>query len=280
MAWRQVLDDKAGSGRPQRPRIGRRRLLKAAGLALAGVALPAGAVTLATPALARPTDPLWRLVAMDYFPPFNFVQDGRFGGIDIDILSEAARDMGVRIDFVPLPWRRAMMAFQSGEVDGMFQLTPTPQRFRDWCMTGPLRATRMVFATLAGSPITDFAGLQTLRGRTIGIVNGFTYTSEFNAAGHFTREGSVDDETSLRKLLLGRVDLMLGGQPNILHAAATLGVRDAIRILPTPLQVQPRYAAFLREPARMDKAARLQAALARMQMDGRIDRILHRNLVD
>ncbi|WP_311758127.1 substrate-binding periplasmic protein [Paracoccus broussonetiae] len=263
----QDLDGSAGSSRTP-TRIGRRQFVLTAAM------WPA----LSAPAIARGTDPAWRMVAMDYFPPYNYVSGGRFMGIDVDIMAEAARDMGVRIEFVPLPWRRSLMAFQSGEVDGMFQLAPTAQRFRDWQMVGPMRSTRVVLATLAGSGVQDFTGIADLRGRVIGTVNGFTYTPEFNTAPHFTREGSVDDETSLRKLLLGRVELIVGGQPNILHAADKLGMRDAIRILPTPLDVQPRYTGFLRDPARLEKAALLQDSLARMQMDGRIDAILHRNL--
>lgn len=257
-----------GAGLTKGPQIGRRHLLAAS-----------AALLLPTPLIARQPEP-WRLVAQDYFAPYNYVSDGKFIGVDIDILNAAARDMGVVIDFVPLPWRRALMAFQSGDTDGMFQLAPTPQRFRDWSMVGPLRSTRLVFAVMADSGIADFDDVPGLAGRTIGVVNGFTYTPDFNAGRHFIREGSVDDETGLRKMLMGRVQMVVGGQMNLRFAIDSLGVRDAIRILPTPLDVQPRYVGFLRDPERLEKAAMLQHALARMQRDGRIDAILQRNLAE
>ena len=115
-----------------------------------------------------------------------------------------------------------------------------------------------------------------LGGQVVGTVDGFTYGPDFDRADGFIREGSKDDETSLRKLLLGRATVILGGEANLLHAAATLGVRDRVRILPTALEEQPRYAAFRRDRAGAEKTALLQPVLARMTEDGRIDRILDR----
>lgn len=248
--------------------LGRRRFM--AGLAAASLS------TLAAPRLAIAGAGEWTMIAMEHFPPYNHLSGGKFVGLDIDIMAEASRELGITMRMLPLPWQRGIIAFESGASDGLFQLTLTPRRAREWHMTGPMRTTRLVFMVLADSPLQDSDGFSGLAGQVVGTVDGFTYGSGFDRAHGFIREGSKDDETSLRKLLLGRATVILGGEANLLHAAASLGVRGRVRILPTALDEQPRYAAFRRDPAGAEKSALLQPVLARMAEDGRIDRILDR----
>lgn len=233
---------------------------------------------LAAPAILRAQPETWIMAGMEEFAPYNHIVDGDFVGIDIDILSEAARQMGIAMRFVPLPWRRALLAPDMGEADGLFQLSPTPERFRAWLMTGPLRVTRMVFVTMADSPLRDFTSLEDLEGLSVGVVDGFSYARPFDLATHFHHEGSADDETSLRKLLLRRADVIVGGEANLRHAMTRLGVGERLRILPTALDIQGRYVGFSRNPAGQQKSDRLGAVLTRMHVEGRIAAILHDRL--
>lgn len=215
---------------------------------------------------------------MDEFAPYNYLDHGRFVGADIDILADAALRLGIRMNFVPLPWRRALLAPGMGEADGLFQLAPTPERFRSWLMVGPLRTTRLVFVVMADSPLHDFTGLAALAGLSVGVVNGFTYTPAFDGSSHFRHEGSVDDETGLRKLLLRRADVVVGGEANLRHAMRKLAVENRVRVLPTALDVRGRYVGFPRTAAGGEKAERLGIVLRAMHAEGRIAAILRRSL--
>ncbi|WP_164882418.1 substrate-binding periplasmic protein [Paenirhodobacter populi] len=228
---------------------------------------------LAGPIFARTLPETWRLLAMEDFAPYNFRQDGRFQGLDIDILNAAAVAMNVRFDYLPLPWHRALLAFDNGQADALFQLTPTEQRSRTWRMVGPLRDTVIVFVTRADSPLRDIRSLNDLRGRAVGVVRGFTYSEAFDRADFFLRESSVDEETNLRKVLLGRCDLAVAGRANVRHVAQRLGLGGMIRILPTPLFREGRYIAFHRTPSGDDRGNRLQRQLDRMHADGQITAI-------
>ncbi|REG29150.1 amino acid ABC transporter substrate-binding protein (PAAT family) [Paracoccus versutus] len=236
------------------------------------------AAACAAPSALRAGPETWTMVGMDEFAPYNYLDSGRFVGADIDILGDAALRLGIGMRFVPLPWRRALLAPGMGEADGLFQLAPTPERFRNWLMVGPLRTTRLVFVVMADSPLRDFAGLGALAGYSVGVVDGFTYTPAFDASTHFLHEGSVDDETSLRKLLLRRADVVVGGEANLRHAMRKLAVEDRVRVLPTALDVRGRYVGFPRSDAGRDKAERLGAVLRRMHAEGRIAAILRHRL--
>lgn len=257
-----------------------------------------GAAALPLPALSRPEARIWTLAAMEDFPPYNYYSGQNFIGIDVEIISEASRLLGLSLQIRPLPWPRAILTFKAGGADGIFQLAPTRDRFAFWNMAGPMRPTRLSFAVRAEDPRVgaevaaarpgaggaDRAGqaegrydIARLAGHRIGVVNGFTYTPEFDTADSFVREGSIDDLTSLRKLLLGRVTTVLGGAANLRFAADRLGVRDRVHILAPPLAEVPRYVGFRRDAAGDQKSALMRAALHELRASGQVDRILARH---
>ncbi|AAV96275.1 transporter substrate-binding domain-containing protein [Ruegeria pomeroyi] len=207
----------------------------------------------------------WVVGSMEGFAPFNYSINGEYSGIDVQILNEAAERIGVTLDHRPLPWKRALLDFETGQLDAVFQLAPTPERFQKWNMVGPLRRTRTVFATLKGSPIQDIRSLSDLDGLVVGVVSGFTYEARFDSYQLLQREASLDDFTNLRKLLLGRSDLIVGGYETLHYVASELNALDKLKFLPTPLAEHARYIGFHRTPEGDDMARRLQAELERMQ---------------
>lgn len=222
----------------------------------------------------------WIVGSMEGFAPFNYTVDGQYGGIDVQILDEAARAIGVELDHRPLPWNRALLDFQLGNLDAVFQLAPTPERFEKWHMVGPLRRTRTVFVTRQDSPIDDIRALDDLDGLIVGVVAGFTYEEQFDHHPDLTREMSKDDFTNIRKLLLGRSDVIVGGYATLVHVANTLNAQDKLRFLPTPLVEQERYIAFPRDERGRAQAERLQTAIEGMHTSGRIQEIVQAHLVE
>ena len=257
--------------------LARRQML---GLAAASL-LSAG---LAAPAVFAGSGRQWTILAMEHFPPYNYHFAQKFIGIDVDIIAEAGLLLGVELKTIPLSWPRAILGFEAGQADGLYQVAPTPARFQRWNMVGPMRMTRQSFAIRADDPRQDALAsdlatgapydLSLLAGQRVGVVNGFTYTEAFDRATGFEKEGSIDDLTSLRKLLLGRVTTVLGGSANLRYAARRLGVSARIRILQPPLAEVPRYVSFRRDAAGDAKARLMQEALAELWLRGSIERIL------
>ncbi|MCG7492371.1 ABC transporter substrate-binding protein [Thalassobius sp. Cn5-15] len=221
----------------------------------------------------------WNVGSMEEFAPFNYTVDGRYSGIDVKILDEAAASIGVELVHKPLPWNRVMLDFQMGNLEALFQLAPTPERFEKWYMVGPLRRTRTVFMTRQDSPVNDVRRLRDLDDLVVGVVGGFTYEDRFDANADIHREESKDDFTNVRKLLLGRSDVIVGGYATLSHIANELNATDKLRFLPTPLTEQARYIAFPRDALGDYQARRLQKALDKMHTTGRIQEIVQRHLV-
>ncbi|WP_420006013.1 substrate-binding periplasmic protein [Arenibacterium sp. LLYu02] len=217
----------------------------------------------------------WNLASMEDFVPFNYARDESYVGIDVEILEEMARRLDVRLRHHPLPWRRAILEFEAGRFDALFQLAMTQERERDYVMVGPLRQTRTVWMVRKDDPVHDIPDYASLRDRVIGLVSGFMYSPAFNSETSLRKEYSSDDAANIRKLLMGRTDVIVGGSETLVFVAKALGVSDQLRILPTPLTVQNRYIAFHRTPEGLERAARCQAVLDQMSASGRTIQIVH-----
>ncbi|MGJ8610272.1 MAG: substrate-binding periplasmic protein [Octadecabacter sp.] len=216
----------------------------------------------------------WIVGSMEGFAPFNYTVDGEYSGIDVQILNEAAAEIGVTLDHRPMPWKRALLDFDAGSLDAVFQLTPTPERFETWNLVGPLRNTSTVFVTLESSPVQDIESLDDLDDLVVGVVDGFTYEDGFDTRADLSREVSQDDFVNMRKLLLGRSDVIVGGYATLRYVAEELNALEKLRFLPSPLTEQERYIAFHRSPEGDEQARRLQAVLIQMHASGRIPEIV------
>lgn len=216
----------------------------------------------------------WVMGAMEDFAPFNYMDNGTFTGIDVQIMDEAAALIGVTLDHHPVPWKRMLLDFEGGKFDGVFQLTPTTARFEKWHLAGPLRTTRSVYVTRADSPLQDIRSPADLEGLVVGLVAGFTYEESFDSDPAIRREMSQDDFNNIRKLLLGRSDVIVGGYATLAYTARQLNAWDKLRVLPSPMVELGRFAAFPRTPEGAEKAQRLQQALDQMQANGRIQEIM------
>lgn len=230
--------------------------------------------TLAVFYVSLATAEVWTVGSQEDFVPYNYTQGQDYTGIDVEILETASNSIGVTLEHFPTSWRRALLEFDSGNLDAIFQLTPTPERFRKWHMVGPLRTTKTVFMVRKDSTLNDVGDLTDLLDLVVGVVAGFTYGHEFDTDDRIVKEQSVDDFTNVRKLLLGRSDVIVGGRETLTYVARELNAQDKLRLLPTPLVETARYIAFRRTPDGALKAERLQAELNRMTKEGLVQAII------
>jgi polar amino acid transport system substrate-binding protein len=216
----------------------------------------------------------WTVVCEEEFPPYNYVEDGKKTGIDTEIVDVVLKQLDVTPVHEVLPWNRVIATLDQNQADLAYQLAGTPERFERYAMVGPHRVGRTVFATPADSPLT-YDKLEDLKGKTIGVVQGFSYAKEFNEAGWLTKDTSAtNNETLVRKLAAKRYDVIIGDFNTLSFLAARHKLTDQIRFLPKIYQEVPRYIAFPKQ--RADKAERFKTALEAVKARGEIDAILTR----
>lgn len=243
----------------------RRRLLRG---------LMAAPLVLSLPGLAQGGDgnAPWLVYCGSDFPPYSWANaDEAPVGMDVDIVEAVLNRLGVSRTYHPMVWSRALASLDQGVPDLLFQLVPSPERMRRYRMVGPMRTGETIFAVRADSTLT-FNDLNDLTGLVIGTGRSFHYLPDFDQAAHFTRDPAPSEQLSLRKLVNGRLDMVVGDRFALTWKARREGLLGAIRFLPKPLAVVPRYVAFPRD--RADKADRFEQALMALITDGTIAGII------
>ncbi len=213
----------------------------------------------------------WTIASEDHFPPYNFSFNGNRTGIDTDIVNALLKELEVTPVHRALAWTEVLQAMDGNSVDVGFQFIASPARFEQYNMIGPFRTGTTVFMVRKNSTIT-FDRLEDLTPYRIGVVDGFSYASDFDAATYLNKIPSSSNVVNFRRLILGRVDVVVGDLHVLNYMAKQDGRLKDVRVLPKPLGLVPRYIAVPK--ARKDKAERLQAAFVKLRDNGAITRIV------
>lgn len=224
---------------------------------------------LAAPARAEE----WVVFSEEDFPPYNFFEDKARVGLDHDIVNAVLAEIGVTPVHRTTPWARVVDSVDQNQTDLAYQFAPKPARFESYWMVGPHRTGETVLAVHADDQ-GAYETLEDFSGKMVGVLQGYSYTPEFDNAGFITKSPTTTNESNVRKLAARRVDAIIGDKSTILYVAGREGVRDQIRILPKALAEVPRYIAFPRP--REEKAKRFEAGLNALIARGEIQAIIDR----
>ncbi|MCH4293413.1 transporter substrate-binding domain-containing protein [Shewanella sp. 3B26] len=145
------------------------------------------------------------LVATD-LPPFysdTLVDKGPVA----HLVMQALARRGYRVELKFYPFIRATALIKAGKADAIIGLWYRRER-EAWAeYSAPLQSVEIGFLARKDAQIA-FAELGELKGRLIGISRGYANPPAIAANGLRTEEAD-SDETNLRKLLLGRVDMIV-----------------------------------------------------------------------
>lgn len=107
----------------------------------------------------------------DAFPPMGFRdKKGEIVGFDIDLAREAAKRMGVEVEFQPVNWDTIIMEINSGNIDVIWNgLTITEERQEKISFTKPYIEDKQILVVGKNSPIK---GKADLAGKLVGLQAG------------------------------------------------------------------------------------------------------------
>ncbi|WP_082938860.1 ABC transporter substrate-binding protein [Mitsuaria sp. 7] len=260
----------------QSPPLPERRLcclLLAAGL-LPG-AVPAA---MAVPAArARVGQGSAELVAFtENLPPLNYAEGSEARGFSTELLTLMAAEAGVPVRVQVLPWQRSVQEAARRTDSVLFSLTRTPERETQYRWVGPISPRRILVYRLSHRTEVRPTSLKQLNGWRLGASRDSAAAKQLIADGlrpETELELGLDDATNLRKLLAGRMDLIV-----LLDWAAAWHLRELklpyATLTPVlPMDVDKSYWYGLPLDGDPAVARRLQAALDRLRRDGRYERL-------
>ncbi|MBB4292150.1 polar amino acid transport system substrate-binding protein [Rhizobium leguminosarum] len=184
--------------------------------AMLGAAALVAAVTLAQPAAAVTPDEIkarGKIIVgiQGDNPPWGFVTSGgKQDGLDADIATLFAKELGVSVEFVPLEVNNRIPALTAGRVDVLFAtMAMLPDRAKAVQFSKPYVANAIVLIGPKSAEIKTNADMAKF---TVGVAKGAAQDTQVtkNAPANTTIRRYDGDAASVQALVSGQVDT-LGG---------------------------------------------------------------------
>ena len=221
-------------------------------------------------------------IAILDFTPYEFQENNKIDGITVRIVREVFKRMNQPISMSKLPWSRALLYLQRGEIDGLFEILKKPEReeFAEYSKVVLMDETASLFV-LDDSFIVFDGDLNKLQNYTFGVRQDFSYGAEFDQAvedkviSKIVKK--VYPEDLLRLLNFGRIDILIGdkyGIPYTYNKISTVKNYKKIRRLSPDVQYTPSYMAFSKKCNLTKIRDYFDEVLSEMKRDGTYDKII------
>jgi polar amino acid transport system substrate-binding protein len=147
-----------------------------------------------------------KLVTEEY-PPFNFREGKEYKGASVDMVKLIMPDAGVKYTMEMMPWARALSLAETQDMTCVFTTVHNVERDPKFKWVEPLLKSRTVLIRKTGSGI-DPKTIEEAKKYTVGTQrDDFTQTILEN--NRFPKiDLATDLNLTLKKLMLGRIDLM------------------------------------------------------------------------
>jgi two-component system, NarL family, sensor histidine kinase EvgS len=184
------------------------------------------------------------------FAPFSYKdQDGRFAGLDADVLTVLANKLGV--EFVPVHYANWTEAYRAAEDREVLMLTSTaalPEREGKFAFTRPY--VEFPLAILTRTDGENFDNLEKLVGRRVASVR--DYAPSLRMRREFPGITSLECASvaeALQAVASGRADAMLTNLVNASYEIRRSGITGLKVAGVAPFTFELRYAVHRSEPA-------------------------------
>jgi polar amino acid transport system substrate-binding protein len=201
-------------------------------------------------------------------PPFMYAQDGRPAGLYPRIITEAFSRMATGVEISAVPWKRALSDTDAGKA-GTAGIYKNSERLKNYDFSSPFFEERIAVYSLGGK--LKFTKLQDLFGKTVGVIDGWSYGDEFDAAvlaGKIRVETVNGDTNNMRKLAYSHVDAVLAIVESGELALKKMKLESTIQRAPVFFAIYNVHLAFNKSAGKTKLLARFDEAIESMKADG------------
>ena len=215
------------------------------------------------------------VAAGDPWPPF-LDPDVPSQGIVLEIARAAYKTQGYDVEMNFVPWARAINGVKEADYDVLLGTWYTKERTAFLHYSDPYLYNDIKFIKRKGDDF-DYKGLESLTGKSIGIVRGYGYGDEFLTAENFRRPETKDLISNVKKLVKDRIDLAVGDE---IVARAMLKSQspeylDQIEFIKSPLSTNALHVTSGLSNAKHKKIIdAFNKGLKKIKMNGTLDAIL------
>jgi polar amino acid transport system substrate-binding protein len=213
--------------------------------------------------------------------PTAYMDNGKQTGLLVDVVEEAFKRAGYRVEIKLMPWARCLVEVKAGTIDSIFSVYQTRERQEFLAYAEEVLITQVqAFFVRKDSAITFDGDLNKLSELRMGIINQTSYGHRLDSAlekGLFKKVDTPHSASSnVQKLLHDRVDVIPSYRHVVLHTARTLGAAGDIKELSPAIEAIPSYLAFSNKRDSTKVISALNQALRAMKKDGTYDAIFRK----
>lgn len=190
-----------------------------------------------------------KLASLEY-PPYTG-NDLKNQGFITAIVKASFKEVGLDISVRFLPWARALDSAKNGKFDGLFTIWKRKEREEWFVFSDELPANEIALLKLKKDNI-KFKKMEDLKPYKIGTVRGYADPDEFNKATYLRKEKVKNDKINIRKLMGGRIQLVLTDKYLAEHIINTdfSKQKNMFDWLSPSLKIDPQYIAFSKKSPR------------------------------
>ena len=208
-------------------------------------------------------------------PPFMYNDNGKPSGVYSALITEALKRAGIEGELATAPWKRAVSGLDSGE-NGVGGIYKNAERLKKYDYSDKL-FDEIVVVYVPHAKTFNFTGLDSLKGKTVGILRGWSYGDDFDAAvkaGTIKTEETAGNEQNFAKLALGRIDALLAIKESAEGAISAASLADKVQALEPPLSTSASFLAFSKTAGKAPELDKFNAAIAGMRQDGTFTKVV------
>ncbi|MDQ0534423.1 transporter substrate-binding domain-containing protein [Azospirillum picis] len=207
------------------------------------------------------------------FPPFDFLENNEYKGVDRDLFDEVAKELGVKAKYIDLPWTSVLPGLEAKKFDLVIApVTITKERVKRYAFTVPI--SEATAALMKRADDKSINRPEDIAGKTVGGGKGTSQLAQVKEFGQTlspqpTVKEYVDSNQSYADLAAGRVDASVNSLPNLAFAAAQRKETFAVVLPPFG---KPSYFSWVGRMGDDDKSLieAINTALVKIQKDGRL----------
>lgn len=218
-------------------------------------------------------------IVSEEYPPYEYLEDGKPVGQDVEILQEAAKIAGIKISYQFFPWERATDMVKKGNADAIISLFKNEERsaFLYFPETPLSYEKNVIFANKFFSG--DIKNLDDLKGKTVGIMSGYSY-GEFDNYKDAIKEEAFSQKILLNKLKGNRYQLVVNNELVTFFMLKSLDIeKSEFRELSYVIGNDPLFIGFSKaSPAGENFFNLISGALKQMESSGQLAQIRNKYL--
>lgn len=184
-------------------------------------------------------------IVFEDYPPYEYIEDGEVKGINMDLIREAFRRMGMKPFFEPRPWKRAILELKTGEILALSSGFKTRERLEFAFFPSEGLGVEVNMIVVRADSDLEVNSLDDLRTIRLGVTGGYAYDAEFDAMTGLHKIEASSTHHLVKMLLNKRVDAIIGNIAVIRHIAKQNGDLDQIKLI-YKVSEEPLYLFFSR----------------------------------